>query len=505
MTVHLPVGNRPAITMILVLTVLITLGISARLGLAGTPGRAAASPAPAAVIPGHIADSTIVSCPATGAVVAGGYTGLSIEWSMVEHWFGTSRTTVQPAFVNLLNSLELTAGTPGVLRIGGNSQDGYQWSRDGSTAANSLFFGTINAGLVDALFEVARQTGWRVIFGLNLRNDNPQLAVELAKYVVGQDTTRQLLAFEIGNEPNAYQTESQYLARYQAYVAALRADPATATSPITGPAISENADVTWARDLWLSYQPTGLMPFVTWHDYANAATLAILLRTVKITEFTDRIAAMVAAVGAMNHAMGEGNDTGGGGLDNVSNVQGKSAWAIDTLLSGAARGMRGYQMHSWDGFPYPSDNRTSWYTPFVVRNSQTMPRPGFYALALFKFALGRRFCGVSTTNAANQLVRTWAVTDPATGRVYTYAINKGGAGRAGTASVSAPGGHTGTAFLNVMRDTGGCVGKTTSIQGATLPVDGRYAWTGVPIGPVPGTRRYEFTLPECATALVSVP
>ena len=459
----------------------------------------------ASVIPGHIADSTIVSCPPTGVTVPTDYMGLSIEWSMIQHWFGTSRKSIHTSLVNLLNSLERNSTTPGVLRIGGNSQDGYQWNQHGSTAGNTLFSGTINGGLVEAIFEVAGRSGWKVLFGLNLRNNNPGMARDLAKYVVSQDTGGNLLAFEIGNEPNAYLSESANLARYQAYVDQLDRDPATANKPITGPAISENADVVWAHDLWARYQATGRMPFTTWHDYANAPTLASLLQTSKITEFNTRISAMNGAVGQRNHRMDEGNDTGNGGIDNVSDVLGKTAWLIDTLLDGAANALRGYNNHSWDGYYYPGDNRTCWYTPFVIRDGQTSPRPGFYALALFKYALGRRFCGVSTSNASGQLVRTWCLTDPSTNRLYAYAINKGGRGKAGKVSISAPAGHTGTGFLNIMSDAGGCHGETTRIQGSILPASGSYTWTGTPLNPVPGTTRYEFTLGECSTALLSIP
>jgi hypothetical protein len=466
----------------------------------------ASSPQPApSVIPGHIADSTIVSCPQTAVTVPADYLGLSIEWSMIQHWFGANRASTNSSLVNLLNSLELSPSTRGVLRIGGNSQDGYQWNQHGSTSANTLFSGTINAGLVDAIFEVARQSGWKVILGLNLRNNNPGMAQQLAKYVVSRDTGGNLLAFEIGNEPNSYLSLTSYLARYQAYVAEVDRDPATANKPITGPAISENADVAWAYDLWARYQARGRMPFTTWHDYANSPTLASLLQTSKITEFTTRIEAMNGAVGPRNHRMGEGNDTGMGGLDKVSNVMGKTAWLIDTLLAGAARGLRGYNNHAWDGHYYPDENRSSWYTPFVIRGGQTLPRPGFYALALFKHALGRRFCGVSTANASGQLVRTWALLNPSTNRIYAYVINKGGPGKQGKVGVSAPAGHTGAAFLNVMTDAGGCPSGTASIQGSTLPGSGSYTWAGTLINAVPGTTRYEFTLGACSTALLSIP
>ena len=112
---------------------------------------------------------------------------------------------------------------------------------------------------------------------------------------------------------------------------------------------------------------------------------------------------------------------------------------------------------------------------------------------------------MSTANASGQLVRTWCLTDPSTNRLYAYAINKGGSGKAGKVGISAPAGHTGTGFLNIMSDAGRCSGKTTRIQGSTLPASGSYTWTGTPLNPVPRTTRYEFTLGECSTAFLSIP
>jgi hypothetical protein len=450
-------------------------------------------------LPGHIADSTISTQPPTGSPVPTDYQGLSIEWSMVEHWFGTSAGTVIVPFVNVLTSLRRT-DTTGVLRIGGNSQDGYRWNPSGSTAGDQLFAGTITPGLVDAIFEVARRAGWRVIFGLNLRADDPATAAALAQYVRGVDTTGQLLGFELGNEPNGYlATTSAYMERIGRYVAALDASPTTVGVPIIGPAISENADVAYAAALWGTY--SARMPVATWHDYANSPNLASLLTTTKITELGQRITAMDGAVGVGKSRMDEGNSVGNGGLDGVSNVSGTGCWLIDAMLSAASRGQRGWNTHSWDGFYYPAEGRTCWYTPFVVRNGQISPRPPFYAMALFKFAPGRRFVGVQTSNATGQLVRTWALRD-AGGRTYAFVINKGGTGKAGTVGVTGP--RAGTAFLNLLA-SGGCSWKDPLIEGARLPANGTYTWTGRSIGPVSGTTRFEFSLPECSIGLVSLP
>jgi len=43
------------------------------------------------------------------------------------------------------------------------------------------------------------------------------------------------------------------------------------------------------------------------------------------------------------------------------------------------------------------------------------------------------------------------------------------------------------------------------IEGVRLPANGTYTWTGRAIAPVSGTTRFQFTLPECSVALVSLP
>jgi hypothetical protein len=120
-------------------------------------GAAYATPAPPAV---PMATVAVTGCPSNGVQVPADYLGLSIEWSMVPHWFGTSAAgAVQPT-VALLNSLETTPGSGGVLRIGGNSQDGYVWRPDAQPTGNELFKGVINRGMIDALLAVADRSGW---------------------------------------------------------------------------------------------------------------------------------------------------------------------------------------------------------------------------------------------------------------------------------------------------------------------------------------------------------
>jgi hypothetical protein len=449
-----------------------------------------------------IADSVISNAPPTAPLVPNDYLGLSIEWSMVRNWFGkTGNAHINQSLVNLLSGLRRTSAQTGVLRIGGDSQDGHRYVPGGCTADNTLFTGVITADMVDAVLQVADDAGWKVILGLNLKQNDPLNAADLVDYATNADVGGVIEAFEIGNEPNGYFTNTaDYLARVGTYLDAIDPDGSLGV-PITGPAISNDSDVSYVQALWETHQDR--MPYATWHDYANSPNLGSLLQTAKIDQLKARVAEVNAAIGSGNSRMDEGNSVGNGGLDLVSNVVGTAAWLLDALCAAAQTGQRGFNLHSWDGYYFPDNVRTCWYTPFVIRQSMTQPRPPYYALQLFKFAVGRRFCPVSTSNAAGSLVRTWAFQDPTTGKLYVYVLNKAGTGHGGLVSLTAPG-HSGTAFLNLLSDGSGCGGKQPGIQGAALQPDGSISWAGTALAPV-SAGRWEFTLPECGSALVVLP
>ena len=460
---------------------------------------AGAQVAAAQTVTPTIATVQVGDCPADGRAVPSDYLGLSIEWGMVSRWFGTSGSQVVQPMVRLLQSI---SQAPGVLRIGGNSEDGFTWAPDADISGNGAFNGTISRGMVDALFEVARQSGWSVVLGMNLRADDPANAAALAAYVRSVDTSHRLLAFEIGNEPNAYfgTDVAGYIARVQRYVDALDASPATAGSPITGPGLSNQADATYVTAFAQAFGSR--MPFATWHAYANRPTLTDLLDEGATTDWVNRIALVSAAAGAAPTRMAEGNSVGNGGLDRVSSVMGSTAWLLDTLLTGAAVGLRGYNLHSWDGYPFPAPTMTSYYTPFVIRDGAVLPTPGVYALALARSLPGSRFCAAVTRNGVDQHVKSWAVTD-ATGRhVHLYLINKGVPGHEGTVSVTAPTTRFGSVTVSRIEDPGGCAGRSSSIEGTQVPSSGRFDWAPEGVLPGPGTSTYSIYLAACQSALV---
>lgn len=442
---------------------------------------------------------TVVAAPCADSVtVPQRYTGLSVEWSMVDRWFGTGRTAVVPATVNLLQSL---APAGGVLRIGGNSQDGYLFRPTGATDGNTLFAGTITPGMVEALLRVTRIAGWRLVLGVNLRADDPAAAVALVRFAREHDSAGVLEAVEIGNEPNGYfgSDTGGYVARVGRYLAALDADPVTRGVPVHGPALSNEADVGYVTALRAAYGRR--VQLVTWHHYANRPSLPALLAEDVMARWRQRIAEVTDAAGEPTR-MDEGNSVGHGGLSRVSDVAGASAWQLDALLTGAASGLAGYNVHSWDEYGYPPEGIAARYTPFTVRGGAVQPRPIAYALALVRDLAGQQLCPATSSGLHAGRLAAWSVRDPVSGRVGVYLINKSGARLSATVRAADLSG-AGAAAVSRIEDPGGCLGRSTSINGVRLGRNGRLNWplaeqTATPAG------LYEVTLQPCQSVLLQV-
>ncbi len=439
-----------------------TLLAAAVLVGAGVPALANAAPAPVV--------SSTISCAPDGALVPADFLGLSVEWSTVEPWFGRSAASVVPATVELLRGLNGRPGAGGVLRVGGNSQDGYRFLSVRDTSQNTAFAGTISRGMIDALFEVARQSGWTIVLGVNLRVNRPEEAALLTAYAASRDPGHRLLrAVQIGNEPDGYfhADTAAYLARVQRYADLLAATPQTSAIKLVGPDISHRADLAYVRGFEQQFAPRAA--YAGFHFYANRPSVARLLDESARREWIDRIQQVQDAAGGLAVRMDEGNSVGSGGLDGVSNVLGSSTWLAETLLIGAQQGLAGVNVHSWDGLPYPFDHRVSYYTPFVVRAGATSSRPSFYALSLLRNLPGTRLC--TQVGRADRSLPTTVTLDPDTGVVRAYAVRADTTSPA-TARFVLPGGVR-RAVLRRVADAGGCRGRASSLDGATLGADGR--------------------------------
>lgn len=307
-----------------------------------------------------------------GAQMDSSYAGLSYEKSkLTVPLFSTSNL----ALVRLFKLLG-----PSILRLGGNSVDKTTWNGLSGLPA-------ITSTQVDNLADFLTATGWRVIYGINLAQNNATSAAAEASYVAGKMGSS-LIGFEIGNEPDIYPTNglrpstytyADYRQEWEPMALAVRA--AVPGCVLIGPATgSDDAgySVPFAQD------EAGTIAMLTQHYYrANGllpiATLDLLLSPDVL--LTSRVKSLVSAAAGlpMGFRMGECNSFSRGGALNISNTYGTALWMIEYLFTLALLKCNGANFHG--------GGNTAGYTPIADNNGVIEgPRPDFYGIKLFSEA-----------------------------------------------------------------------------------------------------------------------
>src|SRR4029077_16386191 len=135
----------------------------------------------------------------TVAVVSPDFMGLGYEISSVARPGLLSRANA--AYVQLVRTL----GPYGIIRIGGNTSD-YSRYAPTARAVSSPENGppsVVNDAVLRDLGTFLEATGWKLIWGLNLGRGTKQEAIDEARAVLTA-TRSNLVAFEIGNEPDLF-------------------------------------------------------------------------------------------------------------------------------------------------------------------------------------------------------------------------------------------------------------------------------------------------------------
>lgn len=375
--------------------------------------------------------------------VPANYTGLSYESEQLTH----------PAFFapdnHSLIALVRTLGTHGVLRIGGNTS-AYTAFTPGTDASSTDAGGAgpdvgglakqsrpmqqpgmykITPQAIDNLAGFLQQSGWQLLYGLNLRHGTPEAAAEEAAYVARACGTR-LLAFQFGNEPDLFrhdegsatQIEADkkplwgydlFLEKWQAMYKAVHARVPNA--PIAGPDSAYKPD--WGPRF--VNDTKGLVSLLTSHYYAEGPpsdprmTIDYLLHPGKRLDESVFTPLRAAEIARLPYRMSEGNSCYQGGKAGVSNTFASALWAGDFMLSLAARGCTGVNLHGGgQGF----------YTPIATAaNGVNSARPDFYGMWL-----AGQFAG--TTLVHSQLLpltegSSSSAADSTTANVTAYVAN----------------------------------------------------------------------------------
>jgi hypothetical protein len=349
--------------------------------LLGLAGGGAALIARASAQDGPAAVRLAVDYEDAGRPIARDFIGLSYESAVVaaNDFFTADNRTL----LRLLRTL----GPEGVLRIGGNTSERTLWRTQDTPAPPENF--VITPFAIDRLANFLRALGWRLIYGLNLAAGTPEDAAAEAAYVA-HAAGPQLLAFQIGNEPDGFGRWSgvrpktydlaAFLDEWRRFHAAIRT--AVPEARFAGPDVA--AETGWIAPF--ADAAAGDLVMLTRHYYADgpasnpAVTLPRLLRS------AGRIAPTLVEMAAIGTAhrlpwrIAETNSVYAGGRPRVSDTLGAALWGAELMFQIAAAGGAGVNFHAGED---------KIYTPISHgRGGGLTARPLCYGMLMFAQAGG---------------------------------------------------------------------------------------------------------------------
>jgi hypothetical protein len=316
-----------------------------------------------------------------GRTITRDFIGLSYESAVVaaNDFFTADNRTL----LRLLRTL----GPEGVLRIGGNSSERTLWRTQDTTAPRENF--VITPSAIDRLAGFLRALGWQLIYGLNLATGTPDEAASEAAYVA-RAIGPQLLAFQIGNEPDGFGRWSGvrpktydmagFLDEWRRFHAAIRASVPDAR--FAGPDVA--AETGWVAP-FADAAPAGLV-MLTRHYYADGPASNPAVTLAKLMRSPGQIAPVLAEMESIGTAhrlpwrIAETNSVYAGGRPGVSDTLGAALWGVELMFRIAAAGGAGINFHAGED---------KIYTPISHgRGGGLTARALYYGMLMFAQAPG---------------------------------------------------------------------------------------------------------------------
>lgn len=408
---------------------------------------------------------------------------------------------------------------PGILRLGGNSQDNTCW-KPASAPHPDRCQGELTLADFHLYSEAAKASGWRLIVGLNLKQNSSQWALsEVTQGIAKELTAEQVLGLELGNEPDLFgepdrpksYSPPDLVKDFRAYADTFKANPAAHQYPMIGPA----ACCRWrnAQDLGTFLDGVGAstLKLVTVHEYpkttCNGRRVAVeeLLAPDLMTRFNDAARTWVAAAHQrkLPIALAETNSASCGGMPGVSNAFASALWGLDWLFSAAQDGLTSVNFHISYRPGGSSYNPVDTYAASDnSKNYKNVVQPLYYAMYLFAHsASGKHLMRANAQTRAN--VRAYA-----TGACTNCAVN--------VVVINKDSSASGSVRVHLDRRAG--VGKLLLLKAPSLDSlspevtyggmrfdsDGRIAPPHTTVVQPDSHGDYEFELPHAAAALLTV-
>ena len=413
---------------------------------------------------------------------------------------------------------------PGILRLGGNSQDNTCWNLQ-AAPHRDWCKGELTSGDLRLFSKAAAASGWRLIVGVNLKQNSPAWALSEVKDGIAKQIKRQeIMGLELGNEPDLFARDGSRPADYSpadqvnefaAYRETFRHDPVAKQYAMIGPATC----CKWhnARDLGAFIDGVGAssLKLATTHSYllttcgGKKTTIEELLAPELMKRFDDQARELVAAARERHVplALAETNSASCGGMPGVSNAFAAALWGLDSLFSGAEDGYSGINFH----ISYRSDG-SSYNAVDTYKNAhsssaggyENVAEPLYYAMYVFaQNASGKHLLPADIKTAAN--VRSYATSACASCAVNVVIINKD-AKAAGLVRIRVSGPERGPAALLLLKaPTLASPASDVSYGGERFDGAGRIGTPHKEQVRMNEKGEYDVRLPNAAAAVLVIP
>lgn len=320
------------------------------------------------------------------------------------------------AYVKLVRAL----GPSGVIRIGGITAD-YASYKPAAQSVSSPKASIVNRANLADLASFLKATNWKLIWNLNLGTGSLEDAVTEAE-AVAKEIKQNLLAFEIGNEPDLFNRGSSahrpasygypdWLAEYRRFKAAVRAKLPNAA--LAGPDAA--SDTEWVTRF--AADESSDLKLLTHHYYRECAgpgsTLDKLLNPdPKLQPLLEKLRAATQK-SSVPYRICETNSFCGGGKQGVSDTFGAALWALEFLWKLAEAGCAGVNMETGVN----QLDFISWYSPIAGNQA----KPEYFGMLAFAELPGAERVSIATNNANLNLSTYAAIKGNLT---YLTIINK---------------------------------------------------------------------------------
>ncbi|KAJ7158830.1 glycoside hydrolase family 79 protein [Mycena filopes] len=365
----------------------------------------------------------------------------SIETAFFIEYLGNT-TVPNSLTINLLQNLKARTGTPAEIRIGGITADSTYWNASLDTAlfnfidsSGTLFNTTIGPKFWEAAATLL-PTGTKVIVNLDMHDFKYQGALSVAQSALDGLNPGQLVALEIGNEPDHYspllsaqaydavfEPWSKNISEALGFTAPMFQIAATAEDPIwpyntTG--ASSALDCVSA--LAAGGDAAKTVKSCSEHTYQYSVCDAPRIPIATLPNLP-RIQSVRAQLGPDSFVIGEYNSVSCSGKAGVSDTFGQALWLLDTTLYVSA--LRGpLALQSSTQLNHGGLSRYDLWYPEDAMNGEKQVFPSYSAYLFIAETIGRsktlRIANLFPGRQANGSTITTAGGDVSAGQSVVY-------------------------------------------------------------------------------------